>query len=178
MDRIEEAALRRCEEYFASTTTTSTIFSVDLIVEIHRCIFGKIYAWAGKFRTVNLTKGGFTWPPPQYIETALNEFEKKKLRRLTPLTSEPFENIPKALAEIHADFLMIHPFRDGNGRVARIIANLMAFQASQPPPYYGLTGKGSRSQKLRYLNAVQQGYIENYEPLIRFFTDAVDRRDT
>jgi len=176
MDRIEMESLRRCEEYFAGIITTQTAFDLNLIIDIHRCIFGKIYSWAGKFRTVNLTKGDFTWPPPQYIETSLKEFEQKKLRLLTPIAPEPFENIPKALAEVHADFLMIHPFRDGNGRIARSIANLMALQASQGPPHYGLTGKGSRKQKQRYLNAVRQGYIENYEPLRRFFADALAGR--
>jgi len=177
MDRVEDEAMLQCSEYFANNISTKTIFSVELIFEIHRCIFGKNYSWAGELRTVNLTKGDFTWPPPQHISNALKEFGQTKLRRLTPVSPEAPENIPRALAEVHADLLIIHPFRDGNGRVARMVANLMALQASHIPPNYGFSGKGSQKNKLRYLNAVRQGYVENYDPLTRFFRDAFERRD-
>ena len=175
MDRVENEALKRTEDHFASVITTETIFSVDIIREMHRHFLGKIYPWAGNIRTVNVSKGGFTWPPPQYLEAALKEFEYDCLRRLTPLRSAPIENIAHSLAEVHAEFLMIHPFRDGNGRIARLIAMLMALQASEAPPYYGFTGRGSRKQWQRYLTAVIQGYNKNYEPLTRFFAEALGR---
>jgi cell filamentation protein len=177
MDRVENEALRATQEHFASVITTETVFSVDLIREMHHHFLGKIYSWAGNIRTVNVSKDGFAWPPPQYLEDALKEFERDCLRKHTPLRPAPIEKIAQSLAEVHADFLMIHPFRDGNGRVARLIATLMALQANEAPPYFGFTGKGSRKQYDRYKKAVGQGYVEIYEPLTRLFEEALGRWD-
>lgn len=175
MDRVENSEVRGCAKYFADVVTADTHFTLDLISDIHRRIFGKIYAWAGQVRTVNVSKGGFTWPPPQFLSNALIEFEDDVLKRLTPLHEDSTESIARAVAEVHAEFLMIHPFRDGNGRVARIIAMLMASQASITPPFYAFAGKGSRKRKADYLSAVIQGYYKNYTPLTRFFVEALGR---
>src|ERR1017187_245738 len=130
MDRVEREALRKCEEHFSHVVTTESKITMDLILQMHKCVFGKIYPWGGKLRNVNVSKGGFTWPPPQYVESAFREFEQDSLYRLTPLRGKSNEEIAHALAEVHAEFLFIHPFRDGNGRIARLIAMLMALQAS------------------------------------------------
>jgi cell filamentation protein len=175
MDRIERDALRKCEEDFSHTVTTESKFTLELIIQMHECVFGKIYSWGGKLRNVNVSKGGFAWPPARYVESAFREFERDSLYCLTPLRGESNEEIARGLAEVHAEFLMIHPFRDGNGRIARLLAMLMALQASPATPEYGLTGKGSRQQRKRYLDAVKHGYIKNYEPLTRFFTEALER---
>ncbi len=53
----------------------------------------------------------------------------------------------------------------------------MALQASVPSPFYGFTGKGSRSQRKLYLNAVFSGYRRDYEPLTRFFVEAIERAE-
>jgi hypothetical protein len=49
----------------------------------------------------------------------------------------------------------------------------MAAQAGFPMPAYHFEGKGSRAERERYLFAVQQGYLERYEPLEDFFEQAL-----
>lgn len=44
--------------------------------EIHKCLFGELYDFAGKIRTVNLAKGNFRFAPVMYLETALGNIEK------------------------------------------------------------------------------------------------------
>jgi cell filamentation protein, protein adenylyltransferase len=175
MDRVEKEALINCEEHFSNIVTTESQLTLDLIVQMHECVFGKIYSWGGKLRTVNISKGGFSWPPPQYLENALREFERNSLLRLTPLRGKSTMEIAHALAEVHAEFLVIHPFRDGNGRIARLLAMVMSLQASPATPEYGFTGKGMKEQRRKYLSAVIQGYQKNYEPLTRFFVEALER---
>ena len=77
--------------------------------------------------------------------------------------------ICNSIAIVHAELLLIHPFREGNGRVARWLADIMAYQASYAPGVYRLSGRGSGVVKKRYLEAVVHGYAQNYEPLARFF---------
>jgi len=175
MDRVEEEAHRKTERYFLTAVNTESKFTVDLICQIHKHFLGGIYSWAGKIRTVNVSKEGFTWPPPQFLDRALIEFESDCLSRLTPLPDGSLNHIAQALAEVHAEFLMIHPFREGNGRVARLIAMLMTMQAHRPPPYYSFVSRESEVERKVYLESVRQGYVKNYEPLIRFFERALVR---
>jgi hypothetical protein len=49
------------------------------------------------------------------------------------------------LAEVHAELILVHPFRDGNGRLARLVALLMALQAGLPPlDFSPMAGRGKR----------------------------------
>ncbi len=73
------------------------------------------------------------------------------------------------MAIAHAEFLLIHPFREGNGRMARWIADVMALQANHAPPKYKLAGKAGR----QYIVAVQRGYLRDYDLLTEFFVRAL-----
>ncbi len=55
------------------------------------------------------------------------------LREYTPCASASAHTVARALAVVHGELILIHPFRDGNGRVARFLAFLMGLQAGLPP---------------------------------------------
>jgi cell filamentation protein len=74
------------------------------------------------------------------------------------------------------NFLLVHPFREGNGRLARWLADLMFLQAGYPIPLYNFSGKGAVKRKKEYLNAVVVGYGQNYTPLVGFFRGCVEDR--
>jgi len=42
------------------------------------------------------------------------------------------EELIKAIAECHVEFIVIHPFREGNGRLGRVLSTVMALQADMP----------------------------------------------
>ena len=65
--------------------------------------------------------------------------------------------------------------REGNGRLARWVADLMSLQASYPLPGYRFTGRGAEAEKKRYLSAVKKGYQKDYEALAAFSADAIER---
>src|SRR5688500_17969984 len=67
MDRAEFEALVRVEEDCLHRLTAETRFTANLICEMHRDWLGGLYAWAGRYRTVEMSKGGFTWPPAYLI---------------------------------------------------------------------------------------------------------------
>jgi len=79
------------------------------------------------------------------------------------------------MAEVHAELLLIHPFREGNGRLARWVADLMALQAGFPLPVYRFQGRQAKQEGIRYLEAVQAGYLRDYRPLAGFFGDLIGR---
>jgi len=71
--------------------------------------FNEIYNYAGKFHKVNLSKGNFRFVPLLYLEAALQSIDK--------MPQSTFDEIIEKYVEMN----VAHPFRDGNGRVGRLI---------------------------------------------------------
>jgi fido (protein-threonine AMPylation protein) len=77
----------------------------------------------------------------------------------------------RSLAEVHAELILIHPFRDGNGRLARLMAMLMASQAGiNPLRLSALAGRGRRT----YVQAIHAAMSRDYAPLESLFSSAID----
>jgi cell filamentation protein len=78
----------------------------------------------------------------------------------------------RAIATVHAELVLIHTFREGNGRCARLLATLMGFQGGLPAlDFGGIRGK----VRQRYIAAVHAGLDRNYVPMTEIFL-AVLRR--
>jgi cell filamentation protein len=98
---------------------------------IHHHLFQDVYAWAGKFRTVRLTKGASTFCYPENIAREMRVlFDWLRRRRyLCGLAAADFaRDAAHFLAELNA----IHPFREGNGRTQLIFLALLADRADHP----------------------------------------------
>jgi cell filamentation protein len=94
------------------------------------------------------------------------------LAMFTPCRSGNFEAIIRALAAVHTELVLIHPFREGNGRVARMLASLMSLQAGLPALDFGGVRAWKRQQ---YFAAVQAGVRRDYGPMERIFTSVIRR---
>ena len=175
MDIAEYETLVSAQTQYYRQLTSKTRFTAKLLCEMHRDWLGELYAWAGQYRTVNLEKGGFVWPPASMVSVNMVGLDRDILSVQTPCRPVPVEKVAQAMARVHAEFLLVHPFREGNGRLARWLADLMATQAGFPVPDYALSGRGSLLRKERYLGAVRQGYRRDYEPLAVFFVEAIRR---
>lgn len=176
MDRAEADALLRSQSSFFQRITPATRFTASLICDMHRAWLGDIYEWAGRYRTVELEKGGFRWPPAFRVPTNMATFENGLLSKNTPCRPTALEGVARTIAEVDAELLLIHPFRDGNGRLARWLAGLMALQAGLPMPSYRFEGRGSRREIERYVKAVRKGYLLEFGLLTGFFREAIERR--
>lgn len=178
MDQSEIDALAEVQDAYLDVIGPDTAITSELVCRMHRDWLGKIYAWAGSYRTVDMSKGGFTWPPAMLVEQNMAIIERDVLLVRTPCRPGPLDRVASDMAEVHAELLLVHPFREGNGRLARWVADIMALQAGYPLPAYRFTGRGSDADKKRYLSAVKRGYQKDYVPLAAFFTDAIGRGRT
>lgn len=142
--------------------STETKFDLKYILEIHRLSFGEIYSFAGKLRKVDMSKGGFAFPSAKFLEQSMFDFERDILSKLPQKYSSQDELIDD-IAKVHAELLFIHPFREGNGRTARVLAYLMAEKAG----YNELSFRKILidGMKEKYIIAVQQAGMVNYEPM-------------
>lgn len=103
-------------------------FSTKYIQKIHNFLFQDIYKWAGKFRTVRMSKNNFSFAYPEYI--------KQELEKIFEYLSDHcfFKNLTKELiseelAYFKAEVNTIHPFREGNGRTIRLLIEDIAHKA-------------------------------------------------
>lgn len=78
------------------------------LAEIHRFLFGEIYAFAGEIRTENIAKGFFRFASAQYLKPALDSIDA--------MPQSTFDEIIEKYVEMN----IAHPFREGNGRSGRI----------------------------------------------------------
>jgi cell filamentation protein len=178
MDHIEfEALVAAQRHYYTKVVHANTAISAEFIRKMHRYWLGEIYEWAGKYRTVELKKDGFPWPPAHLISENMLNFENTILAAHTPCKKNALEEACKSIAIVHAELLLIHPFREGNGRLARWLADIMAMQAGFPIPAYRFEGRASRKVREDYLLSVVKGYAQDYEDLARFFERAIRLRE-
>lgn len=176
IDQAEADALLAVQERYLGIITAETPFTANLICRMHKDWLGGIYQWAGKYRTVEMQKGSFRWPPAVRVPQNMEALEKDFLKKLTPGRPGKLEKVSGQVAAVHAELLLVHPFREGNGRMARWLADLMFLQAGFPLPLYNFSGRGSVKRKTAYLNAVIRGYTQDVQPLADFFKACVEDR--
>lgn len=139
---------------------------------MHRRWLGSIYAWAGAYRQVNVSKGGFPFAAANRVPALMEDYSRYVLAKRTPCRGPGREEIASALAETHVELLLIHPFREGNGRIARALSTLMALQAGLPPLDFTLIAGKARNA---YFASVQAGLDRNYAPMEKLFAEIIDR---
>ena len=100
------------------------------------------------------------------------ELERGALRQHTPCRPADDAALALALAEVHAELILVHPFREGNGRLARLLALLMALQAGLPPlDFSPMLGRGRRV----YIGAIHAAMDRDYRPLAAVFEKIIVR---
>ena len=115
------------------------------LCEIHKYLFDDIYDFAGKIRTVNLSKGNFRFAPLMYLETAIKNVDK--------MPQNTFDEIVEKYVEMN----IVHPFREGNGRSMRIWLDMMLKKQ------IGQVVDWSKIEKEDYLMAMERSPIKDIE---------------
>jgi len=170
MGAVEEQELERAELELLKLFDHNHLFTVDDICNIHELWLGDIYPSAGKYRTVTLSKYGFSFAPSQQIELSMQAFEKKYLVKYTPCHYSDLNALAHALGVVHIEFCVIHPFRKGSGRTARLLADLMAMQANMPPLNFSDIDQTKNKEGFeKYMLAIRAGANGDYEPIQKIF---------
>jgi cell filamentation protein len=172
MDCVEASAQLPIMEKLSSVYNKDYVFTASDICGIHEIWLNRIYEWAGQYRSVNLSKDDFPFATANQIPRLMNEFERGVLKKYTPCRFPAIEDVVRAIAVVHTELVLIHPFREGNGRVARILSALMALQAGLPSLNFGgIKGK----EREKYFAAVRAGMDKNYKPMEMIFNAVISR---
>lgn len=142
----------------------SDIITEECIKKLHKIFYAKIDSDnAGNYRQkpVIVTGADVDFPLPKELDKRMKDFIAK-----LPQLKEELHAVEYA-AIIHALFVNIHPFIDGNGRVARLIMNLALLQAGYNitiiPPVV----------RADYIRALQDSNHNNFQPFINFISEMV-----
>ncbi|MCD8326483.1 MAG: Fic family protein [Lachnospiraceae bacterium] len=129
---------------------------------IHAHLFGEIYPFAGKIRTVNIAKGSFRFASVLYLEAALQNIDR--------MPQSTYEEIIEKYVEMN----VAHPFREGNGRSMRIWLDLILKKELRQVVDW------SRVDKEDYLLAMERSPVRDTEikQLLKgALTDRADDRE-
>jgi cell filamentation protein len=171
MQIIETEKLWDAQEQLLTVIEQDQQFTVDDIFSWHRIWLGSIYEWAGRERQVNVSKDGFSFAMAHTISMLLSTFEKEQLARYTPCQFADIDEVANALAEVHVELMLIHPFREGNGRLGRLLATFMALQAGYPLLDFNLWSRDKRGE---YFAAVQAGLDREYQLMAHLFLGVIE----
>ena len=170
MDRLEAAELARTLNAMINEVDRDHRFVATDVCRMHTQWLGGVYNWAGSYRSVNLQKDGFPFAAANLINGLMADLEAGALKRYTPCRFPDVDAISGALAEVHVELVLIHPFREGNGRISRALATLMALQAGLPLLDFSLiTGEA----KSHYFAAIHAGMDRNYAPMRGLFAKII-----
>ena len=170
LDRINEEELVRfvpAEEHAIETLSPDTIFSAQYVLELHQSAFGEIYEFAGKYRTVNLSKEGFSFAAAAHLPENMAAFEEEFLSPINNNEIEDDDSLLMHVAAMHAELLFIHPFREGNGRTVRTFTRLISLAKRNKDIDFSLITEGDNFD--RHVHAVQQAALNEYQPMRELF---------
>ncbi len=161
--RVEErvSKARALELFETGLLGTFEVGTFRGLAQIHQHLFDEIYDFAGQVRTVNIAKGGFRFAPVMYLAAALEQIDQ--------MPQATFDEIIEKYVEMN----VAHPFREGNGRSARLWLDMILKKE------LGQVVDWSRVDKEDYLLAMERSPIKDVEIktlLKAALTDQVDDR--
>lgn len=173
---IEQRELERTELKLFEIYDSQHQFTTEDICYIHELWLGNVYPSAGKYRTVTINKNGFSFAISSQITKLMIELENNYLSRYTPCHFDETNELAYALAVVHIELILIHPFREGNGRTARLLTDLMAAQANKPPLNYSFIDQTKNPKGFeQYISAIHAGVLRDYKPIHDIFITLLDQ---
>jgi cell filamentation protein len=145
--RAEEkiSKLKAKQLYDSGDISQAEVGTFAGLAYIHAYLFGDIYAFAGKIREVNMSKGHFRFASQIYLQPSL--------KAIDAMPQGTFEEIIEKYVEMN----IAHPFREGNGRAARIWLDLILKNEIQQVIDWNMVDRED------YLSAMQRSVVKDLE---------------
>jgi len=136
------------------------VLTVSYLMELHRHMFDATWRWAGKVRTTEKTIG----VPPHRIFSDLGALLGDADYWVKNTSYQPDE----LALRFHHRLVFIHPFSNGNGRHARLAADILALKLGRPIFPWGGAASNDQARRQEYLSALRSADGLDYAPLIKF----------
>ncbi|MBI4029073.1 MAG: Fic family protein [Candidatus Blackburnbacteria bacterium] len=173
---LEARGVKKALQHIIKLGEENTKITPQLIYEIHKVAFGSIFPdWAGKFRTINVKVGDYEPPHyskvPELVKMFCDDLEER-LKYLPDRKEEErfLAEVVGLLAWFQHRFVWIHPFKDYNGRMGRLLTNLLALNTRLPVlEIKADTGK----DREHYVNAMKAADSHDLTKLEKLVSEAL-----
>ena len=142
-------------------------FALRHLKAIHHHLFQDIYEWAGKTRTVEISKGENQFQFRQYIDIGMADIHRR-LVKAGFLRGQERSAFAAEAAQIIGDVNYVHPFREGNGRTQLQYLKLLAAQAGHSLVLTNIDPSG-------WLEASREAHRARYARMAEIINDALSR---
>lgn len=140
----------------------------DFVFELHRRMFSQVWHWAGRTRITEKNIGVTPWEIRPRVRDLL---EDVRLWRDAWREGKPVYAVPEIAVRLHHRLVAIHPFPSGNGRHARMMADLLMMHVGMIPLSWGCgigTLLSTGALRDRYINALRAADRGDIGPLMEF----------
>jgi Fic-DOC domain mobile mystery protein B len=163
LNAVEQENILLAEQW-AFSGRKREILTEKFIRDLHKRMFGKVWKWAGMFRQTARNIGVDAWKIAPDLKTLLDD-----TRYWIEHHTYPPDEIA---ARFHHRLVWIHPFPNGNGRMARLMTDvLLTAQLQQPRFSWGSANlvdiSQTRQQYVQALRAADDGNIQPLQTFVR-----------
>jgi Fic-DOC domain mobile mystery protein B len=163
LDRWEQDNILEAETW-AFRRRSSDLLNENFILKLHEKMFGVVWEWAGSFRRSEKKLG----VDPLFIRPSLLEL-CRDVETWIEFKTYPADEIA---ARFHHRLVFIHLFPNGNGRHARLMADLLLVHVLNRPRFTwggsSITDTDAGECRTSYINALRSADRHDYSPLLSF----------
>lgn len=165
LNELEQENIQIGQEWATRVAITGRrrrdVLTEEFLYELHRHMFGEVWTWAGQVRRTNKNLG-VDWPQ---IRPALRDLiEDARLWR-----DEGVVEADELAVRFHHRLVWIHPFPNGNGRHARMMADLIVMKQGRPRFTWGSASLHETSTlRTRYIQALRSADAGKMGSLVEF----------
>lgn len=168
---LELKGTKKALEYIDHSVQHKTL-SPEFVLKIHDVAFGWIFPdWAGKYRSVRVEYSGKEAPKPHLVPELLSNLCADLAERLKQINQADIDQIIHLLAWFQHRFVVIHPFQDYNGRLARMLTSFILLKVGIPPIEIAADTASDRNRYLEAMYSADRGDMSKLENLIRSAID-------
>jgi Fic-DOC domain mobile mystery protein B len=160
LNAAEEINIAKAARW-AYRQTRGDLLTDDFVKRLHKRMFGEVWSWAGQYRRTDKNIGIGAPDIPVAIHATVED-------ALYWVGHKSFA-ADELCARFHHHLVLIHAFANGNGRHARLMADLLIVQMGEAPFSWGrvsLTNLGET--RARYIAALKAADNHDIRPLLKF----------
>ena len=148
-------------EMWLATHKQHDVLNDTFLMKLHKRMFGQVWKWAGEYRNTERNIGVAPYQIPVKLKALFDDVKFW-------IENHTFPDLEIAV-RFHHKLVLIHPFPNGNGRISRLMADLLMQQLGEPRLYWG-EGNLTDITELRkkYIDALHTADSGDYSGLIKF----------
>ena len=174
INEVEDKNLTLLYKYVFDQFNANRTMTMKVLNDWHKRLFSNIFPFAGKYRTVEMHKGEEN---SEYTMTWRIDFLngipdlEKLIQTVDRIEHHDVKSIALNISEIICEFLFIHPYREGNGRISRLLGDYILAKNGFPP-----IGANLKVDEKEYIRRLHIGYRKkDYHPMNELILEKLAR---